>query len=150
VKKDGTVLTSAGALAKKGRPTFDAIMVNRPWAEQNKEFMVALVKAIAQKDAEYKANKAQWTADSAAVKSIAKISGAEVATVPPTLAAYAFPSLQEQASNAWLSGGKESGAAKALLETAKFLKEQGRITDVAPDYGKFVTDVYAKAAASGS
>ncbi|CAA9318698.1 MAG: Taurine-binding periplasmic protein TauA [uncultured Microvirga sp.] len=145
-KKNGKVLTSAGALAKKGRPTFDAIMVNRPWAEQNKDFVVALVKAIAAKDSEYKTNKAKWTAESAEAKAVAKVSGADLPDVPAALGAYAFLTLEEQASPAWLGGGKDSGAAKALADTAGFLKEQGRVTDVAPDYGKFVTDAYVKAA----
>ena len=141
-KRNGTVLTSAGALAKKGRPTFDAIMVDRRWAEGNKDFMVALVKAIAAKDAAYKADKAKWTADSAEAKSVAKVSGAEIGDVPNALGAYGFLSLEEQASPAWLGGG----AAKALADTAAFLKEQGRVTDVPADFSKFVTDAYVKAA----
>jgi taurine transport system substrate-binding protein len=145
-KRNGTVLTSAGALAKKGRPTFDAIMVDRRWAEGNKDFMVALVKAIAAKDAAYKADKAKWTADSAEAKSVAKVSGAEIGDVPNALGAYGFLSLEEQASPAWLGGGKERGAAKALADTAAFLKEQGRVTDVPADFSKFVTDAYVKAA----
>jgi taurine transport system substrate-binding protein len=150
VKKNGTVLTSAGELAKQGRPTFDAIMVSRRWAEQNKDFMVAFVKAIAAKDAEYKANKAKWTSASPEVKSVAKISGADPSDVPDALAAYSFLSLQEQASPTWLGGGRESGVAKALADTAKFLKEQGRISEAAPDYSNFVTDAYVKAALAGS
>ena len=33
-----------------------------------------------------------------------------------------------------------------MTNTAAFLKEQGRITDLAPDYSAFVTDEYVKAA----
>jgi taurine transport system substrate-binding protein len=143
-KKNGKVLTSAGALAKKGRPTFDAIMVNRPWAEQNKDFMVALVKAIAAKDAEYKANKAKWTTDSASASRSQKSRAPICPTCRPALGAYGFLSLEEQASPTWLGGGKDSGAAKALADTAAFLKEQGRVTDVPADFGKFVTDAYVR------
>jgi taurine transport system substrate-binding protein len=146
VKESGKVLASAGELAKKGRPTFDAIMVKKDWAAKHKDFMVALVKAIAKKDAEYKAEKAKWTVDSAEVKSVAKISGSDVKDVPGALADYGFLSLDEQASNAWLGGGKASGVAKALTDTSAFLKEQGRVTDVAADYSKFVNDAYVKAA----
>jgi taurine transport system substrate-binding protein len=144
VKESGKVLASAGDIAKKGTPTFDAIMVSRSWAAEHKDFMVTLVKTLAAKDTEYKANKAKWTADSAEAKSVAKVSGAEVKDVPAALADYGFLSLDEQASPAWLGGG----VAKALTDTAAFLKEQGRVADVAPDYGKFVTDAYVKAAAA--
>jgi taurine transport system substrate-binding protein len=146
VKESGKVIASAGELAKKGRPTFDAIMVKRDWAEKHKDFMVALVKAIAAIDAKYKAEGAKWTADSAEAKAVAKISGADVKDVPEALAAYAFPSLAEQASKTWLGGGKDAGVAKALADTSNFLKEQGRVAEVAPDYSKFVTDAYVKAA----
>jgi taurine transport system substrate-binding protein len=117
-------------------------MVNRSWAAQHKEFMVALVKAIAAKDAEYKANKAKWTVDSAEAKSVAKISGADVKDVPEALGDYNFLSLEEQASPTWLGGG----VAKALADTSVFLKEQGRVTEVPSDYSKFVTDEFVKAA----
>jgi taurine transport system substrate-binding protein len=146
VKGNGKVLVSAGELAKKGRPTFDAIMVQGAWAEKNKDFMTKLTAMIAKKDDEYRANKAKWTADSPQVRSVAKISGADPKDVPDAMGAYIFPTLKEQASNAWLGGGKDSGVAKALAETAKFLKEQGRVTDVPADFSKFVTDEYVKAA----
>jgi taurine transport system substrate-binding protein len=146
VKGNGKVLISAGQIAKEGRPTFDAVMVDKAWAEKNKEFMAKLVSLMAKADSEYRAEKAKWTADSPQVRAVAKISGADPKDVPEGMAAYRFPTLQEQASPEWLGGGKDSGAAKALAETAKFLKEQGRITDVAPDYSRFVTDEYVKAA----
>jgi len=78
----------------------------------------------------------------------AKTTGAEAGMVPNALSAYGFPTLEEQASPTWLGGGADSGVAKALTDTAEFLKAQGRITDVAPDYSKFVTDEYVKAAMS--
>ena len=146
VKKNGKVLVSAGELAEAGRPTFDAIMVDRAWAEENKEFMTTLVKMIAEQDEDYRSNTDAWTVDSPQVQSVARISGAEPSTVPEALAAYKFPTLEEQASEKWLGGGANSGVSKALADTAAFLKEQGRITDVAPDYSKFVTDEYVKAA----
>jgi taurine transport system substrate-binding protein len=144
IKQSGKVLVSAGDIAKKGTPTFDAIMVSTKWAAENKDFMVALVKALAAKDAEYKANKAKWTADSAEAKAVAKVSGADVKDVPDALADYGFLSLEQQASKEWLGGG----VAKALADTSAFLKEQGRVTEVAADYSKFVTDAYVKAAAA--
>jgi taurine transport system substrate-binding protein len=55
---------------------------------------------------------------------------------------YVYPTAAEQAGPKWLGGG----AAKAMTNTAAFLKEQGRITDVKPDYSAFVTDAYVKKA----
>jgi taurine transport system substrate-binding protein len=145
-KASGKVILSAADIAKQGAPTFDAIIVNRGWAEKNKDFLIALTKEIAKANEAYKAAKAKYTPDSDEVKAIAKVVGAAPETVPATLADYAFPTPAEQASDKWLGGGKESGVARALASTAVFLKEQGRITDVPPDFGKFVNPEFAAAA----
>ena len=47
--------------------------------------------------------------------------------------------LKTQASEAWLGGGEKSGLAKILKDTAVFLKEQKKISDVLPSYAAFVT-----------
>lgn len=46
--------------------------------------------------------------------------------------------MAEQAGPKWLGGA----AAKAMTSTAVFLKEQGRIQEVKPDYSAFITDPY--------
>ena len=55
---------------------------------------------------------------------------------------YTFPTLAEQAGPNWLGGA----AVKAMTSTAVFLKEQGRIQEMKPDYKAFVTDAYVKKA----
>ncbi|SEC43039.1 taurine transport system substrate-binding protein [Rhizobiales bacterium GAS188] len=146
VKQNGKVLLSSGDIAKTGKPTFDAIMVQRSWAEKNKDFVATVLKLIAKKDAEYAANKAKWTADSQEAKQVGKVAGADPKEVPAAMAEYSFPDLKQQASPAWLGGGKDALAVKALTDTSKFLKEQGRITEVLPDYTKYVTSDYVEAA----
>ncbi len=143
IKANGKVITSAGDL---GAPTFDAIMVNRSWAAKNKDFMTTLVRMMAQADANYRDHKTAWTASSPEVEAVAKVSGANPADVPAAMAAYSFPTLQQQASSAWLGGGAQGGAAQALRNTAEFLKSQGSIGTVAPDYSKYVTAAYVDAA----
>jgi taurine transport system substrate-binding protein len=147
VKTNGKVIVSSGDIAKQGKPTFDAIVVSKSWAATNRDFVTKLIGAIAKQDAAYKANQAKWTADSEEVKAVAKIVGAKAEDVPAAMAAYNFPSAAEQASPTWLGGGSSGGVAKAMADTARFLKEQGRITSVAPDYGTFVNPAYAAAAA---
>ncbi|MFB0491011.1 taurine transport system substrate-binding protein [Methylobacterium sp. OAE515] len=140
VKKSGTVVVSAGDLARRGKATFDGLVVDRAWAAQNRDFLVTLVKLIAAQDAAYAAK--PWAADAPEVAAIARITGSAPAEVPASLAAYRFPTLEAQASPAWLSGG----ATKALTETAEFLKAQGRVQALAPDYGRHVTGEYVDAA----
>jgi taurine transport system substrate-binding protein len=138
-KKDGKVLMTSGDICKQGACTFDGLVVTRKFAKENPQFMVALVKALAKADANYRANPGAWSATSEQAKAVAKWSGGKVEDVPASMKLYGFPSLQEQASPAWLGGGANGAAAKALTQQANFLKEQGRLTSVVPDYSKSVT-----------
>lgn len=147
VKANGKVLLSAADVAKQGAPTFDALMVNKAWAEKNKPFVTALIREMAKANAAYKAKPADYAATTDNAKTIAKVVGAKPEDVPAVLKDYAFPTAAAQASNAWLAGGANSGVAKAMANTAAFLKEQGRITEIPKDFGQFVNPEYAAAAA---
>jgi taurine transport system substrate-binding protein len=139
VKKNGKVLTTSGDVCKQGACTFDGLIVTRKFARENPAFMVALVKALAKADANYRSDPKAWTADKAKVGAVAKWSGGKPEDVAAAMALYGFPSLKDQASAAWLGGGANGGAAKALAQQSAFLKEQGRVQSVLPDYGKAVT-----------
>jgi taurine transport system substrate-binding protein len=142
IKANGKPIATSGSIGKKGHPTFDGLVVNAKWAAQNEGFLVALVKALAKADDEYRQQGAKWTADTPQVKAIAKWSKADAKDVPAAIALYRFPTPQEQLSPAWLGGG----AAKALANTAVFLKEQGRVQEVKPDYAAFITGAYVSKA----
>ena len=139
VKKTGKVLVTSGDICKQGACTFDGLVVTQKFAKENPQFMVALVKALAKADADYRANPKAWTADPAKVAAVAKWSGGKPEDVADAMALYGFPSLQEQASPTWLGGGALGAATKALAQQANFLKDQGRLTAVAPDFSKNVT-----------
>jgi taurine transport system substrate-binding protein len=142
IKGNGKAIASSASIGQKGYPTFDGLVVDAKWAAQNEGFMIALVKALIKADEAYRSKKAQWTADSPQVKAVAKWTKANPADVPAAMALYKFPTAQEQISATWLGGG----AAKAMTNTAVFLKEQGRIQEVKPNYSAFVTDAYVKKA----
>jgi taurine transport system substrate-binding protein len=139
VKKNGKVLTTSGDICKQGACTFDGLVVSRKFATENPAFMVALVKAIGKADADYRTNPKGWTGDAAKAAAVAKWSGGKPEDVADAMALYGFPSLKDQASPAWLGGGADGAAAKALAQQANFLKEQGRLQSVAPDFSKSVT-----------
>jgi len=142
IKGNGKVIATSGSIGKKGYPTFDGMVVNADWAAKNEAFMVALVKALAKADAAYRSGQAKWTVDSPEVKAVAKWTKADAKDVPAAMKLYRFPTLQEQASATWLGGG----AAKALADTSAFLKEQGRVQEVKPNYSSYVTTKYVQEA----
>ncbi|MGF6597796.1 taurine transport system substrate-binding protein [Paraburkholderia sp. GAS448] len=148
VKKNGKVLITSGEVAREsGKATFDGFAVNRKFAQDNDAFLVGLVKVLADTDAQYRDHKSAWTAGSKEVEGVAKESGANAADVPASLALYAFPTLADQASPTWLGGGAQGGAAKSLAATAAFLKSQGTIQNVLPDYSAGVDPRFVQQAA---
>jgi taurine transport system substrate-binding protein len=147
IKETGKLFITSGEIGRKtGKRTFDGMAVDRKWAEANPDFMAKFVKVLAAADAAYNKNPKAWTVDSAAVKANVRLIGGDPKDVAETVAGYGYPSLSEQASSAWLSGGAASGAAKALKANSEFLKSQGSIDAIASDYGQFVTAKYAEAA----
>jgi taurine transport system substrate-binding protein len=146
IKQSGEVMITSGELSAMGKATFDGMVVMREFAEANPEFMATFVKTIAEADAAYRDNKDAWTPDSEQVKAIVGLVGGEPADVPGVLALYGFPTMEEQASDRWLGGGADGGAAKALLYTSEFLKAQGKVDELLPDYGAVVTPAYVEAA----
>ena len=148
VKKDGKVITSSGKIsADTGKATFDGYVANKDWAKSNRDFMLKLVKAMADSDANYRNNQAKWNKDSAEVKAVAKWSGAKAEDVPAGMSLYRFPTASEQASAKWLGGGKDGVAAKALAATAAFQLSQKQIEKTLPDYSVAVNPSYAQEAA---
>ncbi|OLL31548.1 taurine ABC transporter substrate-binding protein [Burkholderia sp. SRS-W-2-2016] len=148
VKQNGKVLITSGDVAKQsGKATFDGFVAARQFERDNAAFMAGLVKVLADTDAQYRDHKADWTATSKQAEAVAQESGATAADVPASLALYAFPSAAEQASATWLGGGKQSGAAQSLAATAAFLKTQGTIQNVLPDYSAAVNPRFAQQAA---
>ncbi len=139
VKKTGKVLMTSGDICKAGACTFDGLIVTRKFANDNPQFMVALVKALAKADADYRGNPKAWTGDPAKAAAVAKWSGGKPEDVADAMALYSFPSLAQQASPEWLGGGANGAASKALAQQANFLKEQGRLTSIETDYSKNVT-----------
>lgn len=148
-KKNGKVLITSGEVAKAtGKATFDGFVADRKFATANKEFLDRFVKVLAATDASYRDHPQTWAVGSPQVAAVAKESGANAADVPASLALYAFPTAAQQASNVWLGGGKQLGAAKSLAATAAFLKEQGTIQAVLPDYSVGVDPQFAQRAAA--
>jgi len=148
VLASGKPLITSGEIAKQtGKATFDGVVASTEWAKANAGFVTSFIKVMAAADADYRANKEKWSASSPQVKAIAEISGAKVEDVPAGLSLYGFPSLQEQASKTWLGGGKDGGAARSLAETSAFLKAQGTIQQVLPDYSVGVNATFVEAAA---
>jgi taurine transport system substrate-binding protein len=154
-KVPNKIVATSGDIAKKAFPAFDGLVVNTRWAAANEAFMLALVQALARADDDYRKNGAKWTPESPQLKAVARLTRADPKDVPESMKLFRYPTLAEQASAAWLgstevkpgSGATPSGgAARALADTAAFLKTLGRVQDVKAEYKYYITDTYVKKA----
>lgn len=138
IRKTGKILTDAGQVSEWGAPTFEVWVARKDFAEKHPEALKAFTRVSLEAIADYNAHQASWTADSEPVKKIAALTGANAADIPELLKGAHFPSAAEQKTSALLGGG----TAKDIARTALFLKEQGKIESVLPDYSGYVSDRY--------
>ena len=146
IKKTGHVLVTSKTLSAWGKPTFDGLVANKKFSETHKEFLVDLVKIIASVDKKYNDNKSSFTSENPIAKSISKVTGGDLNSVPAVMALYEYPPLADQVSCAWLGCGGKGGAVSALKATSEFLLDQKKISDLKEDYSVFVNPEYAEAA----
>lgn len=146
-KKTGTVIVTSGQIAARtGKATFDGLAVTKAFARDHDAFLAQFVQVLADADRAYVQDPAAWTPASPQVRALAKWSGAQAEAVPASLALYAFVPPAQQASPQWLGGGRDSVVAQSLAATAAFLKEQGTIQNVLPDYSVGVNPAWVQRA----
>lgn len=139
LKKTGKVLVTSKEVADKGAPTFSAWVATGAFAKEHPEFLKSYASVIEKYSNSFTSNKAAWGPDSDNAKQLAKLLGGTPADQAAGILNLSLLPVKVQASDAWLGGGEKSGVAKILKETALFLKEQKKITDVLPSYAAFVT-----------
>jgi len=133
IRKTGKVLTDAAEVGGWGAPTFEVWVARKDYAEKNPQVIAQFAKVTLQAYADYAAHKAQWTEASEPVKKIARLTGSNAADVPELLAGSAYPDTAAQQTEL------KNETAKAIARTAEFLKEQGKIESVLPDYAPYVS-----------
>ena len=144
IKATGKVLVSSAEVGAWGAPTFDAWIVRKDFAAKRPEAVAAFARVTGDAYAHYLKDPKAWLADKANIDKVASLTGAKPEDVPVVLAGYVFPTLAEQVSPAYLGGA----TAKAIVATAEFLKEQGKIPEVLADYGPYVNPAYAEQGAA--
>lgn len=141
ILQTGKFIVGADQTAEWGYPTFDGWVVNAEFAAANADKMAAFAKVMDDANKAYLANPDAWTADSAEVKTIAEVTGADPAQVPEILKGFTFIPLADQLGDAWLGG-----AVTNMKTTADFLVKAGRIDAAIDDYSPYVNTGIAEAA----
>jgi taurine transport system substrate-binding protein len=135
-KENGKVLITSGELAKFGAPTFDAWIVRKDFAEKHPEIVTAFAKVTLDAYADYRKDPQAWLANQTNVDKLVKLSGAKASDIPLLLQGNVYPLAADQV----ISLGAPT--TKAITDTATFLKEQGKVEAVLPDYAPYVSAKY--------
>ncbi|MDD2106764.1 MULTISPECIES: taurine ABC transporter substrate-binding protein [Pseudomonas] len=135
-KENGKVLITSGELAEKGAPTFDAWIVRKDFAAKQPDVVKAFAKVTLDAYADYRKNPQAWLANPDNVSKLAKLSGAKPADIPVLLQGNVYPLAADQAN------ALGAPTTQALTDTATFLKQQGKVDAVLPDYSPYVSAKY--------
>ncbi|MCY1417970.1 Taurine-binding periplasmic protein [compost metagenome] len=127
------MLITSGELAKFGAPTFDAWIVRKDFAEKHPEIVTAFAKVTLDAYADYRKDPHTWLANQGNVDKLVKLSGAKASDIPLLLQGNVYPLAADQV----LTLGAPT--TKAITDTAAFLKEQGKVEAVLPDYAPYVS-----------
>jgi taurine transport system substrate-binding protein len=132
-KENGKVLITSGELAKLGAPTFDAWIVRKDFAAKHPEIVKAFAKVTLDAYADYRKDPKAWLADQGNVDKLVKLSGAKATDIPLLLQGNVYPLAADQVS------ALGAPTTQAITDTAVFLKEQGKVDAVLPDYAPYVS-----------
>jgi taurine transport system substrate-binding protein len=136
IKKSGQVLVTSEEVAKWGSPTFDVWIARKDFAAKNPEFLKKFSKTSIDYYVSYNLNKQKYLHDNVYINKIASITGAPANQVPALLLGNQYPVANRQKE--LLS----KVVVKAISDTAGFLKEQGKIDKLLPDYSGYSTAKY--------
>lgn len=135
-KESGKVLITSGELGELGAPTFDAWIVRKDFAEKHPEYVRAFAKVTLDAYADYRQDPQAWLASADNLAKVSRLSGAKVEDIPVLLQGNVFPLAADQIT------ALGTPTIQAITDTARFLKEQGKVDAVLPDYAPYVSNQY--------
>jgi taurine transport system substrate-binding protein len=133
IRESGKVLASSADLAAWGSPTYDVWVTRNEFGAKNPAVVSAFARAALDLMQSYDTDPTKFASDPGIVDRVVRATGAKAADVPSLLAGNHYPLAAEQRS--LLAGSY----VRALAETAAFLKEQGKVDTVLPDYHGYAT-----------
>lgn len=110
--------------------------MRKDFAAKHPDVVKAFAKVTLDAYADYRKDPAAWLANPDNVAKLAKLSGAKSSDIPVLLQGNVYPLAADQAS------ALGAPTTQALSNTAAFLKEQGKVDAVLPDYAPYVTAKY--------
>lgn len=139
--REGKVLTDSAQVGEWGAPTLDVWVVRKEFAKAHPEVVQAFVNSTLAAQRGYLENPAGWLAQPDNLAKLAKLSGVPAAEVPGLVKGNTYLTARQQ------SDELAALVNRTIVDTARFLKEQGKVQTAGSDYSQYVTDRFVKAQA---
>ena len=133
LEKEGKVLTDSSQVGSWGAPTLDVWVVRKDFAEQHPDIVTAFARSALAAQKPYIDNPDEWLKQPDNLSKLSRLSGVPEAQVAGLVKGNTYLTAQQQVEQL----GKPVN--KAIVDTAQFLKEQGRVPQADGDYSSFVT-----------
>ncbi|EJC1154172.1 taurine ABC transporter substrate-binding protein [Cronobacter sakazakii] len=138
LEKEGTVLTDSSQVGKWGSPTLDVWVVRKDFAEKHPEVVTAFARSALAAQRGYLDNPDGWLTQPDHLEKLARLSGVPQGDVPGLVKGNTYLPASQQVEQ--LNGPVN----QAIVDTAAFLKAQGKVAQAGQDYRAFVTDRFVK------
>ncbi len=133
LEKEGKVLTDSAEVGSWGSPTLDVWVVRKDFAEQHPEIVTAFARSAIDAQQAYLNSPDSWLKQPDNLSKLSRLSGVPEAQVPGLVRGNTYLTAQQQVEQL----GKPVN--KAIVDTAQFLKAQGRVPQADNDYSSYVT-----------
>ncbi|MGY3967444.1 taurine ABC transporter substrate-binding protein [Aeromonas enteropelogenes] len=137
--KGGKVLTDSAQVGRWGAPTLDVWVVRKEFAKAHPELVQAFVDSTLAAQRDYLTNPDDWLAKPDNLAKLSTLSGVPEADVPSLVRGNTYLSASQQ------SAELSKLVNQTIIDTARFLKEQGKVRSAGSDYRDYVTDRFVKA-----
>jgi len=138
LEKDGRVLTDSAQVGKWGSPTLDVWVVRKDFAEKHPDVVTAFARSALAAQKGYLDNPDRWLKEGDNLSKLSRLSGVPEQQVPDLVKGNTYLTAQQQVQEL------AQPVNKAIVDTAKFLKDQGKVPQASSDYSSYVTDRFVK------
>jgi len=138
LEKEGKVLTDSAEVGSWGSPTLDVWVVRKDFAEQHPEIVTAFARSAIDAQQAYLNRPDSWLKQPDNLSKLSRLSGVPEAQVPGLVKGNTYLTAQQQVEQL----GKPVN--KAIVDTAQFLKAQGRVPQADNDYSGYVTSRFVE------
>lgn len=138
LEKEGKVLTDSAEVGSWGSPTLDVWVVRKDFAQQHPEIVTAFARSALDAQQAYLNSPDSWLKQSDNLSKLSRLSGVPEAQVPSLVKGNTYLTAQQQVEQLG------NPVNKAIVDTAQFLKAQGRVPQADNDYSSYVTSRFVE------